>query len=217
MESGSSCVSAPPAGALAGRMPPSTITCATWTPLGPSSRAMLWASARSPNLGDAKHEKSALPRRLAVAPVKIMVPEPRGAMRLAAAWPRWKPGGCKVLHATTLGTCQRTAEARHPPAALKLGRGELEDGAPGEGGWAGRGRGSAPHGREPARHTTPHDATTKAHAQTLNTASEMWPMFSAAATKASTLAASPPSTLNDETPATEATAGAPPRLPAATR
>ena len=66
----------------------STITCATWIPRGPSSRAMDCASARSPNFPTARHAKLAEPRREAVAPVSRIVPRPRSSMsgktRLAA-------------------------------------------------------------------------------------------------------------------------------------
>ena len=43
-------------------------------PEGPSSRAMLCASARRACFAPAKAAKPAAPRTLAVAPVKIMVP-----------------------------------------------------------------------------------------------------------------------------------------------
>src|SRR5436190_1889542 len=48
-------------------MAPSMTTCATWTPCGPSSRAMLWARARSACLAPEKAEKPELPRTLDVA------------------------------------------------------------------------------------------------------------------------------------------------------
>ena len=52
---------------------PSIITCETWTPLGPNSRARLCANARRANFPDAKAENDAEPFRLAVAPVKMRV------------------------------------------------------------------------------------------------------------------------------------------------
>jgi hypothetical protein len=65
-----------------------TTTCATWMPRGPSSRAMLCASARSACLAPAKAAKLAPPRRPAVAPVNMMVPRGRRAtMRLATSRP----------------------------------------------------------------------------------------------------------------------------------
>ena len=71
---------------------------ATWMPIGPSSRAMAWASARSANLAPAKAAKPAPPRRLAVAPVKTIVPDPRPAIRLPASRPTRKPAKAAVSH-----------------------------------------------------------------------------------------------------------------------
>lgn len=50
-------------------MPPSIIACATWTPLGPNSRAKLCPKARMANLPAAKEPQSAEPFIDAVAPV----------------------------------------------------------------------------------------------------------------------------------------------------
>ena len=72
-------------------MAPSITTCATWMPCGPSSRAMLCASARSACLAPAKAAKPSPPRTLAVAPVNRMVPRPRGTIALAASRPTRKP------------------------------------------------------------------------------------------------------------------------------
>lgn len=47
---------------------PSTMTCATWTPFGPNSRARDCERALRPNFALAKTLKSAEPRTLAVAP-----------------------------------------------------------------------------------------------------------------------------------------------------
>lgn len=54
-------------------MSPSMTACATWTPLGPNSRAKDWLSARRANLPAAKEEKLAEALRDAVAPVRIRV------------------------------------------------------------------------------------------------------------------------------------------------
>ncbi len=54
-------------------MTPSITACATWTPLGPNSRARDWARARKANLPVAKEEHRAEPLREAVAPVKMRV------------------------------------------------------------------------------------------------------------------------------------------------
>jgi len=54
-------------------MTPSITACATWTPLGPNSRARDWARARKANLPVAKEEQRAEPLREAVAPVKMRV------------------------------------------------------------------------------------------------------------------------------------------------
>jgi hypothetical protein len=64
---------------------------ATWIPLGPSSRAMLCATARRPNFGEARLTKPAPPLSEAVAPVKMMVPCPALIMRCAASRPTRKP------------------------------------------------------------------------------------------------------------------------------
>ena len=72
-------------------MAPSTTTCATWMPRGPSSRAMLCASARSACLAPAKAANPAEPRRPAVAPVNRMVPRPRATCRLATSRAFRKP------------------------------------------------------------------------------------------------------------------------------
>ena len=58
---------------------------------GPSSRAIDCASARTACLPPAKAEKPRPPRRLAVAPVKIIVPWPRGTIALAASRAVRKP------------------------------------------------------------------------------------------------------------------------------
>ena len=50
-------------------MPPSIMACATWTPLGPNSRARLWPNARAANLPAAKEPQRAEPLMDAVAPV----------------------------------------------------------------------------------------------------------------------------------------------------
>ena len=61
-------------------------------PCGPSSRAMLCASARSACLEPAKAAKPAAPRWLAVAPVNRMVPRPRGSITRAALAPHQEAG-----------------------------------------------------------------------------------------------------------------------------
>ena len=58
---------------------------------GPNSRAMLCASARKACLAPAKAAKPAAPRAEAVAPVKIMLPRPRGTMRSATSRAVKKP------------------------------------------------------------------------------------------------------------------------------
>ncbi|MCY1371722.1 hypothetical protein D9M69_588790 [compost metagenome] len=55
-------------------MAPSTTTCATWMPWGPSSRAIDCANARRAILAPEKAPKLAAPRSEAVAPVKMIVP-----------------------------------------------------------------------------------------------------------------------------------------------
>ena len=70
---------------------PSMRVWATWMFFGHSSRAMLCASARSACLAPAKAAKPSRPRTLAVAPVKMMVPWPRGSITLAASRPIRKP------------------------------------------------------------------------------------------------------------------------------
>ena len=77
---------------------PSMTTCATWMPCGPSSRAMLCASARSACLAPAKAAKPAEPRRLAVAPVKTIVPRPRGSIARATSRPIRKPASAPISH-----------------------------------------------------------------------------------------------------------------------
>lgn len=52
---------------------PSTMACATWTPLGWYSRAMDWARALAPDFPAAKHANRADPLMEAVAPVTIRV------------------------------------------------------------------------------------------------------------------------------------------------
>src|ERR1700687_3736541 len=58
---------------------------------GPSSRAIDCATARSPNLALAKAAKPLPPRKDAVAPVKKMLPWPRGSISRAASRPETKP------------------------------------------------------------------------------------------------------------------------------
>ena len=70
---------------------PSTITCETWIPCGPNSRAMDWASARNPNLPTARAEKFALPRSAAEAPVSSMVPRRPRPSRGAPVGRRRRP------------------------------------------------------------------------------------------------------------------------------
>ena len=89
---------------------PSTTTCATWMFFGPSSRAMLWASARSPCFAPAKAEKPAPPRSDAVAPVKRIVPRPRGSIDLRG-----------------LAAGQEAREAGHLPDLRVDARGGLDD------------------------------------------------------------------------------------------
>ena len=52
-----------------------------------SSRTMLCASARNACLAPENAAKLAEPRRLAVAPIKRIVPRPRATMRFAASRP----------------------------------------------------------------------------------------------------------------------------------
>src|ERR1700730_18623533 len=59
--------------------------------LGPSSRAIDCATARSPNLALAKAAKPLPPRKLAVAPVKTLLPLPRGTISRADSRPARKP------------------------------------------------------------------------------------------------------------------------------
>mmetsp|Transcript_2113 Transcript_2113/g.4023 ORF Transcript_2113/g.4023 Transcript_2113/m.4023 type:complete len:216 (-) Transcript_2113:915-1562(-) len=66
---------------------PSTTTCATWIPIGPSSRAMAWDNARVACFAPEKAAKPSFPRILAVAPVKIIVPRCRGFIALATSRP----------------------------------------------------------------------------------------------------------------------------------
>ena len=75
---------------------PSTTTWATWMPLGPSSRASVWASCRRAALAPAKAEKPAPPRIEAVAPVNRIVPRPRGPMTRAASRPVKKPARAAI-------------------------------------------------------------------------------------------------------------------------
>ena len=56
-------------------------------PCGPNSRAMLCATARSPNLAAAKAANAGPPRTDAVAPVKMIVPFPCGSMCRTASLP----------------------------------------------------------------------------------------------------------------------------------
>jgi hypothetical protein len=56
-------------------------------PCGPTSRAMLCATARSPNLAAAKAANAGPPRTDAVAPVKMIVPFPCGSMCRTASLP----------------------------------------------------------------------------------------------------------------------------------
>ena len=70
---------------------PSITTCATWMFLGPSSRAIDCATWRRPPLAAAKAANCAEPRTDAVAPVKRIVPLPRGIMRRAASRPKRNP------------------------------------------------------------------------------------------------------------------------------
>ena len=72
-------------------MAPSTTTWPTWMPRGPSSRAMLCASARSACLAPAKAANPAAPRVPAVAPVNKIVPRPRSTWRLATSRAFKKP------------------------------------------------------------------------------------------------------------------------------
>src|SRR2546423_3859486 len=92
---------------------PSTTTWATWMFFGPSSRAMLWASARSACLAPAKAAKLADPRSDAVAPVNRIVPRSRGPMRppglLGVAIEPLRPGALQLL--------QRLLHARANPGA----------------------------------------------------------------------------------------------------
>src|SRR5712671_6557741 len=67
------------------------IRWATWMFFGPSSRAIDCATARSPNLAPAKAAKPLPPRKLAVAPVKKMLPLPRGSINRADSRPATKP------------------------------------------------------------------------------------------------------------------------------
>lgn len=76
-------------------MTPSTTTWATCTPLGPNSRARLWASARRANLALAKEAQEALPFTDAVAPVKIRDAGcgddgPVARRRGSRSWEKWK-------------------------------------------------------------------------------------------------------------------------------
>ena len=72
---------------------PSTTTCATCTPLGPTSRASAWAKPRSANLAEANAEKLAPPLTLAVAPVNMIVPRPRRPSPAPfRGRPAWRPG-----------------------------------------------------------------------------------------------------------------------------
>src|SRR4051794_20133264 len=74
------------------------IRCATWMFFGPSSRAIACATARKPNFADAKAAKPAPPRRLAVAPVKKMLPRPCGSIRRADSRPARKPAQHAISH-----------------------------------------------------------------------------------------------------------------------
>ena len=76
MASGESVLSGFSAGSgrAAERTPPSMMKWATWIPLGPSSRAALWARPRSANLPMAKAAEWAKPFTLAVAPVSRIAP-----------------------------------------------------------------------------------------------------------------------------------------------
>ena len=68
------------------RMPPSITKCATWMPLGESSRAIDCARPRSANLPMAKVAESAKPFTPAVAPDSRIAPCLCGSIRLAACW-----------------------------------------------------------------------------------------------------------------------------------
>ena len=72
-------------------MPPSMMTCATWMPCGPNSRAIDWTSRRRPPLVALKAAKRGRPRSEPEAPVKITVPRPSGARRRIASRPNRKP------------------------------------------------------------------------------------------------------------------------------
>ena len=60
-------------------------------PSGPYSRAMLCAIIRRPAFAAAKCANPGLPRKLAEAPVKMIVPRPSGANRRAASRPTRNP------------------------------------------------------------------------------------------------------------------------------
>ena len=72
-------------------IPPSIITCATCIPCGPQSRAMVCDSERRAALAEANEPNGGRPLIEAVAPLKIMVPRPRGIIRRPASRPTRKP------------------------------------------------------------------------------------------------------------------------------
>src|SRR6266851_2353268 len=71
-------------GRAALRMPPSMTKCATWIPLGESSRVMDCAKPRRANLPMAKVADNAKPFTPAVAPVRKIAPWACGSMQRAA-------------------------------------------------------------------------------------------------------------------------------------
>src|SRR6267154_2047076 len=65
---------------------------------GPSSRAVACATARKPNLALANAAYPVPPRKEAVAPVKKMLPLPRGSISRAASRPETKPAQQAISH-----------------------------------------------------------------------------------------------------------------------
>ena len=78
--------------------PESMMRCAKWIFFGPSSRAIACATARRPNLALAKAAYPAPPLNEAVAPVKKILPLPRGNISLAASRPARKPELQAISH-----------------------------------------------------------------------------------------------------------------------
>ena len=119
----------PGTGRAALRMPPSITKCATWMPLGLSSRAIDCASPRRANLPMAKVADSAKPFTPAVAPDSRIAPWSLGSMRLAACWETRKAAeGADLDGALHLVGRQVDQRAAHPGAGVvdhDIGRARL--------------------------------------------------------------------------------------------